>query len=263
MKIEVISQKAKGQPEPVKLLFVHGICVGAWVWALHFLPYFSNAGFDCYALSLRGHGESEGYDDIARWSLIDYTDDVQQIVESIDGPLVVIGHSLGGAVVQNWIRLGGQAKGMALLSSVPPWGLVPSSGRMALSDPVLFNEVINLNLNGVEFVDEDVIARGLYSDSMDRDVIEKFMQLVEKESPVVGFEMQGVRPIAPWPHMAPPTFVLGGDADRIIPFDEVWRTALYYGVSPTILSGLPHAVMVDTKWKEAADALHGWLKLLS
>ena len=32
---------------------------GAWCWRENFMPYFSAAGYDCYAVSLRGQGGSE------------------------------------------------------------------------------------------------------------------------------------------------------------------------------------------------------------
>ena len=37
------------------LLFLHGSAHAAWCWAEHFLPHFAAAGYDAYALSLRGH----------------------------------------------------------------------------------------------------------------------------------------------------------------------------------------------------------------
>lgn len=58
LKMEVIFQKGridideKSQNPP--LVFVHGSFHAAWCWAEHFLPFFSQNGYDCYALSLLG-----------------------------------------------------------------------------------------------------------------------------------------------------------------------------------------------------------------
>ncbi|CAN1758115.1 hypothetical protein LINPERHAP1_LOCUS6713 [Linum perenne] len=41
------------------LVFVHGSYHAAWCWAEHWLPFFSSSGFDCYAISLLGQGESD------------------------------------------------------------------------------------------------------------------------------------------------------------------------------------------------------------
>ena len=40
------------QNQPI--LFVHGMCCGAWIWQ-NFMEVFANAGYICYALNLRGH----------------------------------------------------------------------------------------------------------------------------------------------------------------------------------------------------------------
>ena len=39
------------------LFFIHGGMGGAWVW-LEYLQYFSARGIPCYAVSMRGHGDS-------------------------------------------------------------------------------------------------------------------------------------------------------------------------------------------------------------
>ena len=41
------------QSTPV--LFVHGVAHAGWCWAEHFMPFFAEAGFKVYAVSMRGH----------------------------------------------------------------------------------------------------------------------------------------------------------------------------------------------------------------
>lgn len=215
MKLELRFKKAKGTAKSEKLLFLHGICVGAWIWEKNFFPYFSEAGYDCYALSLRGHAGSEGHEGINIWRLSDYTEDFHTIAATIDEPLIVIGHSLGGAVVQDWIRTGGKAKAAALLASVPPWGLAPSAWRMALTAPDLYGELIKLNTIGPHAADADIMRRSLFSDTVTTEEFQQFMEQTQRESPVVGMELQGLRPFAPLPWSAPPMFVLGGQEDKL------------------------------------------------
>ena len=45
----------------------------------------------------------------------------------------------------------------------------------------------------------------------------------------------------------------------IIPAREVVRTANAYGADLQILPDLAHDVMLDTRWRQAADALLAWL----
>lgn len=61
LNMEVIAQKGVVDKHPYErnsenppLVFVHGSYHAAWCWAEHWLPFFSNCGFDCYAISLLG-----------------------------------------------------------------------------------------------------------------------------------------------------------------------------------------------------------------
>jgi pimeloyl-ACP methyl ester carboxylesterase len=257
--LEIIDRKPRTARYPQRLLFVHGISVGAWIWDENILPYFAEAGFEAYAVSLRGHGASQGHERIASWRLADYTRDVEQVARRIGEPLVLVGHSLGGAVVQNWVRTGGKPAGMALLASVPPWGLAPSALRMGLTAPDLFREVLTMSTRGARHADPTIMRRGLFSDDLSDAVFARFLARVQEESRQIGLELQGWPPFAPAPWQAPRTLVLGGADDRFVPAGEVWRTAAYYGTAPKIISRLAHTLMLDPRWERAAEALLVWL----
>ena len=62
MKLEVTTRTPTGEPRPTPLLFVHGADCATWVWVRHFLPFFADRGYEAHALSLRGHGASEGHE---------------------------------------------------------------------------------------------------------------------------------------------------------------------------------------------------------
>jgi pimeloyl-ACP methyl ester carboxylesterase len=246
----------------LRLLFAHGISVGAWVWDAHFLPYFADAGFASFAFSLRGHGGSSGRERLHSFTIDDYTRDLNEAAVLVGGPVVVIGHSLGGAVAQNWIRTDGRAAGVALVAAVPPWGLAPSAWRMSLHSPRLFHEVLLMSTMGVRHVDPAVLRGGLFSDDVTSEEFTRLLKGFGDESRRIGPELQGWRIFAPMPWLMPPLLVLGGVNDKMIPADEIWRTALYYGTSAQILADLAHAVMLEPRWESAARALLDWLLTL-
>lgn len=268
-KLEILVHKpARPRPDAPRLLLVHGICVGAWVWEEHFMPYLADAGFEVHALSLRGHGGSEGRERLDSWRLHDYTEDLRQTAAALnDAPLAVIGHSLGGAVLQDWLRTGGLAggkvAGAALLASVPPWGLAYSAWQMMLSSPDLFQQMLRLNGSSAAGLDPAVMRRNLFSDDLPDAAYARFISRVHGESRHVGVELQGWRPFAPAPWQAPPMFVLGGEADRFIGVNAVRGTAAYYGVLPTLVPRLAHALMLEPRWEDAAQPLCNWLERLS
>jgi pimeloyl-ACP methyl ester carboxylesterase len=272
LKLEtLVRTPARPRPGSPRLLLVHGICVGAWVWEEHFMPYLADAGFEVHALSLRGHGGSEGRERLNDWRLKDYTDDLRRTAAALsDRPLVVIGHSLGGAVLQDWLRMGGNAggnaggkvAGAALLASVPPWGLAWSAWQMLLSSPDLFHQLTRLDGRGAATLDPAVMRRNLFSGDLPDATYARFIRRVQGESRHVGVELQGWRPFAPAPWQAPPMFVLGGQADRFIDANAVRGTAAYYGVLPTLVPRLAHALMLESRWEDAAQPLRGWLERL-
>jgi pimeloyl-ACP methyl ester carboxylesterase len=257
--IELITRRAKGRSKGA-LLFVHGISVGAWVWDENFLPYFSMAGYDSHALSLRGNGNSAKSQRAWPTTLCDYADDVRKTVDAINQPLIIVGHSFGGAVVQQWLQLGGSPTAMALLASVPPWGLYPASLRLAFFNPALFLAMAGA---GRGSRNQEAIRKGLFSAGISDEVFQNFAERSRQdESPLIAIELNSLRPIAPLPWRRVPTLVMGAGRDQLIPQDEVYRTAAYYGVSPVIISNLAHALMLDIHWEAAARELLGWIERL-
>lgn len=257
--LELISRAAVSGRQPISVLFVHGINVGAWVWEDHFLDYFAEAGFSAYAMSLRGHGRSWGAKRIREWTLADYVDDLVEVTGRIDEPIVVVGHSLGGAVVQKFIQCGGRAAGMALMASVPPWGLAPSTIRMAARSPRMLAVLLEMSSGRFPPADKGLMRQMLFPPDTADVELDGFLARVGPESPKLASELQGWPPLAPAPWLAPKVFVLGGADDAIIPSDEVCRTGLYYGCSPEIVPGLGHMVMSGSQWNESAARLRRWL----
>jgi len=271
MHLEIISRKPKsvsksGKTKP-KIVFVHGICVGAWIWDEFYLPYFAKQGFEAHAVSLRGHGKSEGAAGMFTWNLFDYVNDLDRTIESLDdGPVVVVGHSLGGAVAQHWLALGRtryRAAGAGLLASVPPWGLSYSAMRMATLYPNLFQEISRMLVMGTSSVNKEVMHEALFSKGTSEAVFNKFWRHLSNESVVASAQVQGFYPFAPLPWMSrAPVFVGGAADDLFIPRCEIERTANYYDTEPVIARKLAHSVMVDKNWENMAKPLLSWVKAL-
>ena len=65
------------------LLFVHGAFCGAWIWQEHFLDWFAARGYDAYAVSLRGHGNSGSLNDLQRAGMNDFVEDVSHVLTGL------------------------------------------------------------------------------------------------------------------------------------------------------------------------------------
>src|SRR5262245_40676625 len=100
VQLEIIKRMPKSASHSTPLLFIHGAWHAAWCWDEHFLPYFAEHGYCAYALSLRGHGASDGRQHLPWARFRDYLEDVEQVINQLEALPVVIGHSIGGFLIQ-------------------------------------------------------------------------------------------------------------------------------------------------------------------
>lgn len=255
--LELISHvPAAARPTP--LLFVHGAFVAAWCWDEYFLPYFAQRGYAAHALSLRGHGGSGGRETLATSSMDDFESDVLRISRHIGGPVVAVGHSLGGMVVQRCLHRM-HAAAAVLMASVPPEGLLGSSLLLAARDPDLFREVNLIHYAAPGFTTLQGLRRAVFSERMPDAEADRHLARMQPESQRAVFDLS-------WPQYffigrakGVPMLVLGGGEDAFFPPSMIESTARIYGVSAQIFPGIAHAMMLDPDWRRAADGILGWL----
>ena len=259
MKLELLHKAPEGAAKPVKLLFIHGICTGAWVWEPHFLPFFAKLGYDSYALSLRGHGKSEGRDKVREFALSDFADDIAWALSQMNGPAVMIGHSFGGGVVQHFVQRGGKAAGAVLLCSAPPHGLLRASAAMYAANPKLAHEMKTVLHQGPGAANLDIIEDGLLSEPPSRELRQRFAKGISDIAEKASHQLIGWFPFAPFPWGMPKLLVVGGEKDQFMPVADVRLTAIYYGARSVIVPNGAHAMMLDRNWRDAAQPIADWL----
>ena len=259
--MELISRYPQRTPKPTPLLFVHGSFSDARIWDVHFLPYFTQHGYEAHAISLRGHGLSEGYEHLHSWRLTDYVADVAEAVRGMPSPPLLIGHSMGGMVIQKYLEQHSGVAGMVLMGSVPPQGLLSSNLQMVFRHPLLFQQMVMLNLLGPNFASVSMMQQLLFSKDMPRAQLKEYFGLVQGESQMVALDMMWFNPLRlragqVWL----PVLVMGAEHDVLIPSNMVRDAARFYRTEAHILPNLAHAMMVDTRWETAAALLLDWLE---
>lgn len=256
--LELITRHPQGPAHATPLLFVHGAFSGAAIWDAHFLPWFAARGWAAHAVSLRGHGGSDGHDRLAWHSLADYVDDVLRTMDGFERPPVLIGHSMGGMVVQRAL-LRRRAPAAVLLASAPPQGLWQSTLGLAARHPRVLAQMSVLMTLGKEHVDLEEIRPALFSDRMDRAEMERFVPLLQSESRRVLMDMLAWTPFPPLPSPSIPVRVLGAEEDLLIPPEQVRMTARALGTTATLFPAMAHAMMLEPGWEDVAAAIDGWL----
>jgi len=258
---EVISRSPRhpGPNRCAPLLFVHGAFGNARIWDQHFLPYFSEQGYAAHALSLRGHGENEPKGSIHLTGLADYVDDLNQAIHHLGVTPVLIGHSLGGVVVQKWLKHH-EAPGVVLMGSGPPHGILPSSVGMLLRNPVLVMQLALAQMFGSGTLSAEATRKMLFSDDLPATVMKRHFSCSSVESLRVGLEL--IWPNFPGPTWNPeqPILVLGAERDFFISPTMAKATARVYGTRAEIIPDLAHAMMLESRWQVVADRILRWLE---
>ena len=145
--------------------------------------------------------------------LDDFAVDVARIASGLPSPPVLIGHSMGAAIVER-LLVSGPVRAAALLAPVPPAGLGPVAHRLAAYQP---EYLVNLHRLDAPHLSGDVLAalRPLYfSDDVAPEVLIESMAHLTIESPRAILDLtlmlQHRRP-----RSAVRPFVLGVAGDRI------------------------------------------------
>lgn len=247
--------RATGRPP---LLFVHGGYCDGWCWAPHFLPWFAARGFAAHALSLRGHGRSGGRETVFAAGLEDFAADVAQVARSLPAEPVLIGHSMGAAIIEH-LLLRQPVRAVALVAPIPPAGLGPVAYRLAAYHP---EYLVNLQRLDAPHLAGDVFAalRSMYfSKDIDPAILVEAMTHFTLESPRAIFDLT-----VPWHKVRPSQpvrpFVFGVAEDRIATPADVEATASFYDTTATIVPGLAHMMMLERGWETAAKPLLEWLE---
>jgi len=106
-------------------VFVHGAFCGGWAFEAFREP-FESAGFETHAPNLPHHERGADLEQLAQTGLRDYANSIVHYVRNLRAPPVLIGHSLGGLVVQ-LAAMHTPVAGLVLLAPSAPWGVPPTT----------------------------------------------------------------------------------------------------------------------------------------
>jgi alpha-beta hydrolase superfamily lysophospholipase len=222
------------------------------------MPYFADKGYTVYALSLRGHGKSCGRAGLKRYRVKDYVEDLRKVVAKLPGNPVLVGHSLGGHVVQKYLERD-DCPGAVLMGSVPFGGITKMLERVVRKHPFRFLKV-NCFFSLYPFVDTPGIAREmLFSSNISKEDLCRYCSLLQDESYLAFLDMLFLSPIRP-ERIRTPIFVVGAENDNVFYRRDMRKTARAYNQRAVIMPDMAHDMMLERDWQKAADVILEWLK---
>ncbi|MDR1660869.1 MAG: alpha/beta hydrolase [Azoarcus sp.] len=254
--LEIIAHSSASRAHRTPLLFVHGAYVAAWCWEEHFLPWFARQGWDVYALSLTGHGNSRGRVDLDHLSLDNYVADVAEVIATLPSPPALIGHSMGGMVVQKYLEQAA-SPAVVLMASVPPQGLIGSALGMLFTTPHLLFDLNRIMGGGEPSIDS--LREALFHQPISTEKLRQYWKQSQPESHRALWDMTFYNLPRPAKAHKAPMLILGAEYDQLVPPNQVYMTANTYGAKPEIFVGMGHGMMLERGWETVAARIDEWL----
>ncbi len=254
-----MSRKTGGGP----VVFVHGAFCGGWAFDAFRAP-FEEAGFETHAPNLPHHERGADMELLARAGVADYARAVQHYIEKLSAPPILIGHSLGGLVSQ-LTAARTPVRGLVLLASSAPWGVMPTT----LDE---HGNAFGLSLLG-DFWRRPIppdyrIARASTLDRLDHHEARRaFARFVPESGRAVQETVHwwldhSMATTAPVYRIAAPVLALAGGKDRVNSASTVRRIAARFPNGQAQFHEFPdmsHWLIGEPEWPDVARLTLDWI----
>ncbi len=260
MKLELIQNHPSHITNTHPLLFLHGAAGAAWNFQ-GYLDYLEEKGVLAYAMSLRGHGMSDGDELVEHATMDDYVYDLIHVIEQLDEKPIVIGHSMGGAILQRSLKDHQELIHVAvLLSSANANGIDPSSPLgVFFSQGRDFLREMRQTLNEPKLGIDELLRRYVLSSRISEEEMKVLRAKLSKESKVIRKDL--LKPFLPHDVIVHiPLLVVGCEGDLIITHDKLKETADRYQAPVHLIPGASHFLMIDPDYVSSIQALDTLLK---
>ena len=225
------------------------------------MPDFAEHGWDAWALSFRGHGNSQAN---GWFGLNDFVSDAEIAVDYIyrqTGKMpIVIGHSMGGMVLQRLMVLR-HLQAAVLLCSIPPQGLTPLAWSNWFLRPMDMLHMAELIQQGNR-VSAEQLRDGLFEQPINPVVLAQYAAQAVAESPILWTELAQGSILTPWWRKCP-VAVMGTKQDRLVPQNITELTAMSYQVPVHWIDHVGHGVMLEQDWQQAAMQIRQVMQILT
>jgi len=254
--------KRAGQTTPI--IFVHGAFCGGWAFD-GFREPFEAAGFETHAPNLPGHERGADLELLAQCGLQAYADSIITYAHGLSAPPILIGHSLGGLVVQ-LAALHTPVAALVLLAPSAPWGVMPTTleehgnqfGLAMLGD--YWRRPVPPDYS---------VARGNTLDRLEReDARRAFARFVPESGRAIREAMQwwldhSMAAAAPVYRIDAPLLAIAGGKDRVNSSSTVRRLINRFPAGQAQFhefEAMSHWLIGEPEWKDVAQLSLNWLE---
>lgn len=246
------------------IVMIHGMCLNSRFWNGGFKEVFESAGYKCICLNLMHHNNnSEKLSDVG---LLDYVNQVVALVEELEEPPILMGHSMGGLIallVAERTRI----KSLVLLSPATPAGifiLYPTVVKCfwgVIKTPFFWKKTFRFSrkiagyyiFNRLSKEEGDELYKEIVPDSGKVVFQIGFWFFDPKKSSKINFKKINA-----------PVLILAGGKDRITPASSAETLQRKISDSDSKLFIYPdnaHILTKEVGWEKKADEILMWLSL--
>jgi pimeloyl-ACP methyl ester carboxylesterase len=263
------SQTHDGQ---IPLVLVHGAWLSSRSWE-NYADYFAKRGFAVSAPEWpRKQGEVEEMRETAEASaglgVQEIVDHYARLVDALDQPPVLIGHSYGGLVVELLLDRGLGRAGVAM-SPAPPKGILTlpfstlKAGAPALAHPSKWHGVVTLTLEEFTYAFVNTFLEDEAAAAYERYAVPETGQIFY-EAGFANFHLHAPTEVHFKNEHRAPLLIVGAAEDHTVPASLSNAQYKRYERSKARtdyleFEGRPHFHMVASDWREVAVAVDSWL----
>jgi hypothetical protein len=277
MQLETINTKPSSSPKAT-IVLLHGVCFGAWYWENNFQPWFTVKGYNVISISYRNHGNSEQKGSL-RWRTInEYVEDVHSVVSNIEGDVYLIGHSMGGFIVQHYLQqhLSSNIKKAVLLCTVPASGIGGATLQVIRAYPFSFlMAFLTFSFRPV-FNTKSKAKKLMFGPHVKDELIDAIVPLMQDESfraylDMMFLNLPSVKNVAKPPvfTQAPangkafaktpevysvPLLIVGGEDDFLIRKNSLQKNAEQLHAELVMMKG-GHNINLEEGWESVAERI--------
>lgn len=228
-------------PFIIMLVFVHGMWCDGSIWK-NFVEHFEDRGFKCIAPDL-----NEGLD-LRKTRFEDYVAKIENMVGEED---VIIGHSMGGLIVQK-VAERKKIKGGVALCPAPPKGIKFSNSSIIFQSMKFLPKIILKK----PFKPDVKFTRNFLANCIDEGKVKKIYPYLKKFPPLPAYEVAMGKIAVDEKKIKSPLLFIATKNDRASPSGMVKKIAEKYNAEFVLKEGC-HWIFDD--WKEIAEEISAFL----
>jgi pimeloyl-ACP methyl ester carboxylesterase len=229
------------------LYFVSGMFSNIKFWN-DFNIFFSNKGFNCKIVNLLENLN------LRNACLLDYIDNTKKTVSNDD---ILIGHSMGGLIVQKVIEEIPVKAAVAIAPSTPKGfkaqSLSPFYFYLILRSIRYFPFVLLKK----PFIPTFSYLRCILFNDMDKIIAKKYYHELEKQSAIIIHELITSKYEVDKKKIKSPLLFIGKNRDRLVPYEVVKKVAYEYNADYALVNGC-HFLLDE--WQETAQKIYEFVK---